>query len=112
MNFSSKTINKQAKEILIKQGLKFTPVPGTNLTELRADIRKFCRKLRLIEFFADKEESSDDISLAKPETDFIPERHRDPVLDTYIDYLSNYPPEELTKESKNAKFNLNKDEML
>ena len=82
VNLSSKIINKQAKDILINQGLEFTPVPRTNLIELRADIRKFCRKLRLVEFFADKEESSDDISLVEPESDFTPERHRDPVSDT------------------------------
>ena len=107
MNLSSKTINKQAKEILINQGLKYTPVPRTNLIELRAGIRKFCHKLRFIEFFVDKEDTSDDISLVKQESDFTPERHRETVLDTYIDYLSNYSIEELAKESKNTKFNCN-----
>ena len=82
VNLSSKIINKQAKDILIKQRLKFTPVPRTNLIELRADIRKFCRKLRLVEFSADKD---------------------------FFIYLSNYPLKEPAKESKNAKFHLNKD---
>ena len=77
---------------------------------LEGTLGNFAANLDLWNFFADKEESFDDINLVKPESDFTPGRHRDPILDTYIDYLSNCPLEELAKESKNSEFNLNKDE--
>ena len=68
-----------------------------NLTELRTDIRKFCRKLRLIEFFADKDMREDD-SLVKPESTFTPYQQRDTILDTYIDFLIKYPLEEMARK--------------
>ena len=74
-------------EILVNKGLKFTPVPRTNTTELKADVKTFCHKLRLKEFFTDKP-ITEDPSLVKPKSNFTPKRNRDPILDTYIDYLT------------------------
>ena len=51
IDLSSKTIDINAQSALCGYGLKFTPVPRENIIELRSDIRKFCRKLRLTEFF-------------------------------------------------------------
>ena len=68
---------------LCKYGLKFTAVPRQNLTELHSDIRKFCRKLRLIELFHNKNPSTDENDIAKPESSFTPNRHRDIILGTY-----------------------------
>ena len=45
-----KQINEKAKDVLVKYGLKFTPRPRSNHVELKSDIKKFCRKLRLIEY--------------------------------------------------------------
>ena len=109
INTTSKTLNEYGKHVLLLYGLKFTPVPKTNLIELRTDLRKFCRKLRLIEFFADKPNSKDD-SIVKPESKFSPNRNRDIILDTYIDFLLKYPLEEKTEEIKKKPNNLNKKE--
>ena len=49
IDLSSKTIDINAQSALC--GLKFTFVPRENIIELRSDIRKFCRKVRLTEFF-------------------------------------------------------------
>ena len=40
-------------------------MPRSNNYELNTDIEKFTRKLRLLEYFADKEGSEDDISLVR-----------------------------------------------
>ena len=91
---------------MCKYGLKFTPVPRENLTELRSDIRKFCRKLRLIEFFHNKTPSTDEHDIAKPESSFTPSRHRDIILDTYIDFLLKHPLQ--SSDVDPVKNNLNK----
>ena len=88
---SSKIIDSHAESALCKYGLKFTPIPRENLTELRSDIRKFCRKLRLIEFSHNKTPSTDELDIAKPESSYTPNRHRDIILDTYINFLLKHP---------------------
>ena len=60
MNLSTKQIDKNALQVLTDYGLKFTSVPRQHLTELKTDIKRFARKLRLIEFFADKELQDDE----------------------------------------------------
>ena len=111
INISGKTIDKDIKNVLIKYGLKFTPIPQRNLIELRTDIRKFCRKLRLIEFFAE-EPTIEDNSLVKPESTFHPNRNRVPILDTYIDFLLKYPLEEKARQMEKVKYNLTKQEWI
>lgn len=37
--------------ILLEKGFKSTPTPKSNLTEIKSDVQKFCRNLRLGEFF-------------------------------------------------------------
>ena len=51
-------------------------------------------KLRLVEYFSDRQ-STESIDIVKPESTFHPPTRRDQVLDTYIDYLTKYPLEEL-----------------
>ena len=107
INTSGKIIDKDTKNALISYGLKFTPIPQSNLIGLRTDIRKFCRKLRLIEFFAEKP-ITEDTSLVKPESTFCPNRNRDLILDTYIDFLLKYPLEEKVKQIEKVRYNLTK----
>ena len=107
INISGKNIDKDIKNVLIKYGLKFTPIPQRNLIELRTDIRKFCRKLRLIEFFAE-ESTIEDNSVVKPESTFHPNRNCHPILDIYIDFL--YPLEEKARQMEKVKYNLTKQE--
>ena len=76
-----------------------------NLVELKADIRKFCRKLRLIEYFSDRP-FRESIDIVKPDSTFNPPRNRDPVLDTYIDCLTKYPLEEVANNQDKIEDNL------
>lgn len=97
INMSSISLSSPQIRILSK-GLKFTPTPVSNLTELEKDIDEFCRKLRLKEYFYEDEtvrETNDDISLARNKSNFHPKRNRDKTLDTCIDSLQ--------KASKNLK---------
>ena len=104
INTSGKIIDKDTKNALISYGLKFTPIPQSNLIELRTDIQIFCRKLRLIEFFAEKP-LSEDTSRDLIELD---NRIRDLILDAYIDFLLKYPLEEKAKQIENVRYNLTK----
>ena len=96
-------------DILVNKGLKFTPVPRTNTTESKADVKTFCRKLRLKEFFTDKP-ITEDPRLVKPKSNFTLKRNRDPILDTYIDYLTKYPLDDLVLQQKPIRSNLTKKE--
>ena len=109
VNLSQKcSINAHANEILINYELKFTPVSRTNTTVLKVDIKKFCLKLRLLEYFSDNEDF-DYGSLVKPESTFIPERQRDPIIDTYMDlHLTKHPLDNLAKTPQQSKWNLSK----
>ena len=80
-----------------------------NVTEVKADKRKFCRKLRLIEYFSDRQET-ESIDIVKPESTFTPPKNRVPVLDTYTDFLTKYPLEELAEKQSRVKDNLTKAE--
>ena len=55
MNFFTKHIDKNALLVLTD----FRLVPGQNLIELKTDIKRFARKFRLFEFFADKDLQDD-----------------------------------------------------
>ena len=56
-------------------------------------------------------ESNFDQSLVKYPSNFNPPAHRDPILDTFIDYLTKYPLEEITyNKTKKPNFNLSKEQ--
>ena len=99
---------------MTKFGLKFTPTPRSNHVELKSDVKEFCRKLRLIEYWADKNDSTNqndfDPSLVKNPSNFNPPSHRNIILDTYIDYLTKYPFDETCQNKKKISPNLKKDE--
>ena len=61
-----------------------------NLTEVKADIKNFYCKLRLIEYFSDRKET-ESIDIVKPESTFTLPKNRDSVLDTYTDFLTKIP---------------------
>lgn len=74
----------------MKRGLKFTPTPLIDHQELKEDIHKFCRRLILVEYFADKD-GEDGESLVRNKSTFIPNSGRNKPLDDYMDSLLNYP---------------------
>ena len=80
-----------------------------NLAEVKADIRKFWCKLRLIEYFSDRQET-ESIDIVKPKSTFTLSKNRYPVLDTYTDFLTKYPLEELAEKQSIVKDNLTKAE--
>ena len=100
-----------AFEVLLSFWISFTegPAPehGDNLTNTsqsqigscNKEMAKFCRKLRLKDYFGGKDIQNDN-SLVKPNSDFSPGRNRDRSLDTYIDFLLKYPLENKCKEMK------------
>lgn len=93
LNLSDTDISANVVNIL-KKGLKFTPTPRSkNNCELGTDIKRFSRKLRLAEHYENKEYIPDD-SLIKLPGKFNPQPGKDPVLDTYIDFLNKYPLDE------------------
>ena len=50
----------------------------------------FNRKLRLLEYFHDREEDEDD-SLVKNKSDFVPPKHRNAALEKFISNMENTP---------------------
>jgi len=89
INLSSQDLDNDEINLL-KRGLKFTPIPNKNLQELHNDTQEFCRKLRLREFFSDKDVLEDE-SLVRNNSYFNPPRVRDSDLDTYIKAISKFP---------------------
>lgn len=65
------------------------------------DIQKFCRKLRLVKYFADKIDDKEDESLIKNKSKFTPKKNRDIHLDSYIDSIMNFPLETNTNIKRN-----------
>ena len=112
---TERAIEDKAKSVLLKFGLKFTPTPRSNHTELKRNVKKFCRKLRLIESSADKINSTinngQDPGLVRNASKFNPPAHRDVFLDKYIDFLTKYPLEKATQNTKRVINNLKKDEL-
>ena len=102
-NLSNLTLNEHQINVL-KKGLKFTPTPKRNVHELKRDIEQFTRKLRLVEFFSE-EENSNDTSLVKNKSNFHPPRDRDKTLDTVCDFLNKQNFEKNTKRKANISKN-------
>ena len=80
----------------LTKGLKFAPTPTANKQELEEDIHKFCRRLRLVEFFIDKDSVVDE-SLIRNKSNFTPPKGRNSHLDQYIDTLSKFPLNKWTR---------------
>lgn len=79
----------EAEKNLLKKGLKFVPTPmRLNRTELAVDTKKFSRRMRLKEFFADQPPPTGPINKFKKST-FTPEFGRDRTLDNYLWTLDN-----------------------
>ena len=68
---------------LLSRGLSFCPTPPhLNTTQVLDDLERYNRRLRLKEFFADKEE---DVSRPfRPPSHWMPPKGRDDALEVYI----------------------------
>ncbi|KAL5007663.1 hypothetical protein ScPMuIL_016469 [Solemya velum] len=71
---------------------------------MKSDVQKFCRKLRLREFFG--YDTSTDNSLVRNKSNWAPNRGRDSHLDCFIDTITKFP----ITNSKNFKQNISKAE--
>ena len=103
---SSVSLNNQEINVL-RKGLKFCPTPAVHEHQNIKDMNNFCRKLRLAEFFHDKEINNED--LVKPSSAWIPERGRNEALDISIEYLQSLVKYD-SKNTYNNKSNISKEE--
>ena len=85
------------------KGLTFTPAPPSNEAKLRVESSEFVRKLRLKEYFVDKNYVSDDLVL--PKSEFTPKTGRVPELDDLANEI-----EKIEIKEKPFKDNLSKKE--
>ena len=88
---------------LLLKGLTFTPAPPSNEAKLRVELSEFVRKLRLKEYFVDKNYVSDD--LVQPKSEFTPKKGRAPELDDLANEI-----EKIEIKEKPFKDNLSKKE--
>ena len=101
---------------LLAEGCKFTPVPSQNLTGLQNDAISFCRRLRLIDFFKDKDQTEEcstgtpESIKIKGESNFEPPKGLNPSLDSNIDLILNET--EKFEYSNRRKYNLSKEQRL
>ena len=88
----------------MKKGLKFPPTPKSNTSELKTDIKEFCRKLRLSERFykPDDDHEHQEIPLVRNKKVWQPPKSEDKLLEQTIQTLHEFPLE----HSKNVKSNL------
>ena len=101
INLSDKKLSKHEIQILSK-GMKFTPTPErSNNQELESNIFNFHRRLRLKEFFFNKDIVNDD-SLVRNKSKFQPPKGRNKVLEDYIETTKTIP----TNSSTNNKHNI------
>ena len=88
---------------LLMKDLSFTPTPPSKEANLREDFAEFTRKLRLKEYFIDKNYQFEDI--VRPKSEFTPQSGRVPELDDIASEI------ETTKiKEKKFKDNLSKSE--
>lgn len=99
INLSSKNLT-EAQIRLLNFGPKFTPSPKQDIDTLNNDIKDFCQKLRLVEYFHNQPKIQSE-SLVKNKGTFNPGRNREPILDTYIDCLSKTELEPPKKQQNN-----------
>ena len=105
INLSKKTLSDKEIELL-KHGLKFTPTPNEDDTELQTDIKELCRKLRLAERFANTDNEPYNEPLVRNKTGWNPPKSHDAHLEDAIQYLKEYP----RNENKNVKNNISREE--
>ena len=86
---------------VLARGLKFIPSPrNINKTEVLVDIKKFGRRMRLKEFFHERNNSTESETSDTNEDDyetgafrksstFTPKPNREPALDLYLKHLEN-----------------------
>ena len=74
-NLLSKTLSRYQTNILLHD-LKFTPTPKRNNIELKANIQNYTRRLRLAEFFENKE-ANDSENLFQKQSTFTPPRNKE-----------------------------------
>ena len=86
---------------LLERGLKFTPTPKQNTSELKTDIHEFNRKIRLLEYFNDRKPNEDDGSLVKNPSDFVPPKSEDKFLNTFFEATTNYHKLDTTSKKSN-----------
>lgn len=105
INLSKKDLTIDEIKIL-ERGLKFTPTPKCDKTDLINDTEEFCRKLRLCEFFQNNE--NEDKSLVRNKKGFKPPSNRDKHLDDYIMCLKKTAESNMVQ--KNIKPNISRSE--
>lgn len=91
---------------LLNRGLKFTPTPKRNTTDLIKDTEEFCNKLRLREYFENDEINED--SIVRNKSKFKPPLHRDKHLEQYISCLKGSAAS--NKKESNIRDNISKQE--
>ena len=74
-NLSSKTLSRYQTNILLR-GLKFTPTPKRNNIELKFNISNYTRRLRLVEFFQNKEVNKTKENSLQKKSTFTSPRNR------------------------------------
>ena len=88
--------------------MKFTHVPRSkNIEEITDDTDALCRRLRLAEFFWDKE--NDDNSIVRNKSDIIPPKGRNSNLDKFENGVISFPVEQHSRKP-NFRNNFNKTE--
>ncbi|VDI56115.1 Hypothetical predicted protein [Mytilus galloprovincialis] len=113
----------QLREInLLKRGLKFTPTPNEDKTQLGADIDEFGRRLRINYIFCeDNEENEEEENkpLVRNKSDWIPKPTKDKDLEETIKTLKTNSltsnknvKDNLTREEKTALQNLKSDKSI
>ena len=98
-NMSSKKLSRNQTKIFLC-GLKFTPTPKHNNIELKSNIQNYTCRLRLAEFFQDKEANNSVENLFQKPSTFTPPRNRERDLDHQIDILNNLNLEKRETKSK------------
>ena len=93
---------------LLKLGLKFTPTPTTNHTELMTDMKSFCRRLRLKEEFYDSDDETptnekQEGPLVRNKSKHMPKPRRNTMLDDCIDILTRAVKENPTEHKTRHK---------
>ena len=91
----------------MSRGPKFTPSPeNNNKQEIESDMSEFFRRIKLKEFFHDKNYEQND-SLVRNKSNFEPSKGRNAALDEFITRTKNFPLSSLPTEKK---YNITLDE--
>ena len=115
INMSSYSLSNEEIHLL-KKGLKFTPTPKSDLAGLEKDVKEFCRRLRLKEYFYESDENDtldeDSRPLARNKSNWNPKPKRNKMLDSCIDSLTTSTKELSQCHIKPCKDNLSKEERI